>query len=33
MLKSKKLDEEVKEVEKYKLSAEEVEAVNLLGRV
>lgn len=41
MLKSKKLDEEiykrkkeldVKEVEKYKLSAEEVEAVNLLGR-
>ena len=32
MLKNKKLDEEVKEVEKYKLSAEEVEAVNLLGR-
>ena len=32
MLKNKKLDKEVKEVEKYKLSAEEVEAVNLLGR-
>lgn len=32
MLKNKKLDEEVKEVEKYKLSVEEVEAVNLLGR-